>query len=502
MPEQETPAFERAATGIGGLDEVLTGGFPRNRIYLIEGDPGAGKTTLAMHFLREGVAKGERGLYITLSETPEELRMVAQSHGWDLNGIEICDLAASEESLRADAQYTLFHPSEVELGETTETILSEVDRIQPARVVVDSLSEVRLLARDPLRYRRQILALKRYFAGRKITVLLLNDRFSEVGDTQLPTLVYGVIVLENNYPAYGADRRRLRVTKLRGSSYRGGYHDYTLRTGGMEVYPRIVASEHHREFARDYVTTGIGQVDALLGGGLCRGSSTLVQGPTGAGKSTFAAQVCVAAAERGEKSAIYTFDEDVTTLLLRAAALKIDLQTWVERGHIQIHSINPAETTPGAFAERVCRSVEFEGVKTIVMDSLNGYMYAMPEEKFLTTHLHELFIYLNTQGVVTISVLAQHGLVGDHVEAGNHLDVSYLADAIILVRYFEAAGEVHKAVSVMKNRNGAHERTIRELVIGPEGLQVGPPLLDFHGVLTGTPEFHPASANSFQPGEN
>jgi circadian clock protein KaiC len=500
MAEQDASLTERAATGIDGLDDILNGGFPRNRIYLIEGDPGAGKTTLALHYLRDGVKRGEKGLYITLSETPEELRTVAQNHGWDLSGIEICDLAASEESLRADAQYTLFHPSEVELGETTETILSEVERIQPARVVVDSLSEVRLLARDPLRYRRQILALKRYFAGRNITVLLLNDRFTEVGDTQLPTLVYGVVVLENIFPAYGAERRRLRVTKLRGSSYRGGYHDLILKTGGMEVYPRIVASEHHKLFTQEFVTTGITAVDALLGGGLFRGSSTLIQGPTGSGKSTLSVHVCIAAAERGERSALYMFDEEIATLLRRSASLGMDLEKWVENGMVRIHQINPAETTPGAFADMVRQAVTEEEARIIVLDSLNGYMYAMPEERFLTAHLHELFIYLNQQGVVTISILAQHGIVGTHLDTINPLDVSYLADTIILVRYFEASGKVHKAMSVMKNRNGAHEKTIREFVIGPEGLNVGEPLINFHGVLTGTPEYHQTGDESFRAG--
>jgi circadian clock protein KaiC len=492
------PHSDRASTGIEGLDNILGGGFPRHRIYLIEGDPGAGKTTLALQFLLQGAAEGEEGLYVTLSETPEELQRVSESHAWDLSRLHICDLAASEESLRADAQYTLFHPSEVELGETTETILAEVERIQPARVVIDSLSEVRLLARDPLRYRRQILALKRYFAGRKITVLLLNDRQTEVGDTQLPTLVYGVCVLENLSPAYGAERRQLRVTKLRGSSFRGGNHDFILKKGGMEVYPRLVASEYSSDYEREKLSSGIVEFDDLVGGGLDRGTSTLIHGPTGSGKSTLAVQYCIAAAERGETSFLYLFDENRNTLYMRSESLGLPLKEWVDKGMIHIVHVNPSEITPGGFAHQVQNSVEKEDAKIVVIDSLNGYMYAMPEERFLTAHLHELFSYLNQQGVLTLSILAQHGIVGDMTMSGSPFDVSYVADTVITVRFFEAAGRIHKALSVMKNRSGPHETTIRELKIGPEGLKVGEPLLKFRGILTGTPQYADAAEILFE----
>lgn len=481
------PLSGRAATGVEGLDEILDGGFPRDRLYLVEGDPGAGKTTLALQFLLEGVRQGEPGLYVTLSETDAELRAVADSHGWSLDDLRICDLAASEESLRAEAQYTLFHPAEVELGETTRMVLEEVEQVQPMRVCFDSLSEMRLLARDPLRYRRQILALKQYFTGRQCTVLLLDDRSSSVGDIQVASLAHGVLSLEQHAPDYGRERRRLQVIKLRGSRFHGGYHDFQIITGGIMVYPRLVAAQHGQETVAEELSSQVRELDALVGGGLRRGTSTLILGAAGTGKSTLAAHYAVAAASQGERAVLYLFDEGPGTLLARAESLGMGLRQEVEAGRIMLRQVDPAELTPGEFAYLVRQSVERDNARVVVIDSLSGYMSAMLEERFLSLHLHELLSYLNQQGVVSLLVLAQHGLPGVIPESA--IDVSYITDSVLLLRYFEAAGEVRRAISMVKKRSGSHERAIRELSLGSEGIRVGEPLREFQGVLTGQPTY-------------
>ena len=481
----DAEAPSRLGTGIAGLDSVLEGGFPANRLYLVEGDPGTGKTTLALQFLLEGARRGEPVLYVTLSETKEELTAVARSHGWSLEGINLHELVPPEESLKAEAQYTIFHPSEVELGETTRRVIEEVERIQPRRVVFDSLSEMRLLARDPLRYRRQILALKQFFAGRRSTVLLLDDRTSTDADLQVQSIAHGVLMLEQLELDYGAERRRLRVSKLRGSRFRGGFHDFTIRTGGVEVFPRLVAAGRRAEFEPGSVASGVAALDALLGGGLDRGTSTLVLGPAGCGKSSLATHFAAASARRGERAAAFIFDEGVNTYLGRAAGLGTDLREEVEAGHLTVQQVDPAELSPGEFTHAVCEAVERDGARLVIIDSLNGYMQAMPDERFLTAQMHELLTYLNQQGVVTLLIMAQHGFLGS---MSSPVDVSYLADTVVLLRYFEAAGAIRRAISVVKKRTGRHEDTIREMRLSASrGVEVGEPLTAFSGVLTGVP---------------
>ncbi len=485
---QDIPAAVRLATGSAGLDSILEGGFPANRLYLIEGDPGTGKTTLALRFLLEGAERGEPVLYVTLSETKAELIAIAGSHGWTLESVSFYELIPSEESLKTETQYTIFHPSEVELGETTSAVLAEVERIQPRRVVFDSLSEMRLLARDPLRYRRQILALKQYFAGRQGTVLLLDDHTSTMDDLQVQSIAHGVIELEHLALGYGAARRRLRVIKLRGSTYRGGYHDFNIKTGGLAVYPRLVASEHHRDFLREAVTSDVPELDALLGGGLDRGTSTLILGPAGSGKSSIAAQFAAAAARRGGHAASFIFDEGRNTYLARAAGLGYEMSDYLDSGNITIQQVDPAELSPGEFAHNVCSAVERDGAQVVVIDSLNGYLQSMPDERFLAIQMHELLSFLNRQGVVTILVLAQHGFMGSQM--GTPVDVSYLADTVLVLRFFETMGEVRRAISVIKKRTGYHENTIREMKMSDDGITVGRPLSNFSGVLTGVPTYH------------
>ncbi len=484
MTATKLDVFPRASTGIEGLDYILGGGFPRNRMYLVKGDPGAGKTTLAMQFLLAGARAGEPGVYATLSESEEELRDVARSHGWSLDGITICDLQASEESLKADSQYTLFHPSEVELSDTTRTVLDVVEKAEPLRVVFDSLSEIRLLARDSLRYRRQILALKQYFTGRQCTVLLL-DYGAQSGEFQLESLAHGVMEMEQLPLGYGSQRRRLQVHKVRGIPYVGGYHDYAIHTGGVAVYPRLVAAAHPGEFRNALVSSEVEGLDTLLGGGADRGSSLMLLGPAGVGKSTICAQYAVAAARRGERSMVYNFDEATDIWVARADALGMGLSPHIASGLVSVRQVNPAELTPGELADQVRSEVEAGG-RLVVLDSLNGYLSAMPDERHLTLHVHELLSYLAQHGVLTIMVMAQYGLVG---EVSAPVELSYLADTVLLMRYFEAFGEVRQAISTVKRRGGAHERSIRELRIDPEGIRVGRQLREFHGVLTGRLEY-------------
>lgn len=482
----------RANTGVPGLDEILGGGLPRGRVYLLEGLPGTGKTTLAMQFLLAGAAAREPVLYITLSETAAELRAVAESHGWSLDGVEVVEVAVVEtEPAEGDPQYTLFHPAEVELSPTLDLIRQRAAAVKPTRVVVDSLAEMRLLAQDPLIYRRQILALKQFFVGRGCTVLFLDDRNPSLGELHFQSLVHGVITLDQLSPAYGAKRRRIEVVKLRGVQYRDGLHDYTIQRGGLAVFPRLVAAEHHRDFPSEALSGGVTELDALLGGGLEYGTSTLILGPAGSGKSTLASLYATAAAAKGQQVAFYVFDEAPRTLLVRSTGLGIDLPAQVRDGRVRIRQVDPAQLTPGEFAHAVRRAVESDGARVVVIDSLNGYTTAMPEERLLTAHLHELLTYLGQQGVLTILVMAQHGLLGQAMESPT--DVSYLADTVVLLRYFEAGGEVRKAVSVVKKRGGGHESSIRELRVGPGGVRCGAPLFEFRGVLTGVPEYRGAA---------
>lgn len=481
-------ADERCPSGVEGLDDVLAGGFPRNCFYLVQGDPGSGKTTLALQFLLEGVLRGEKTFYITLSETKQELSNVARSHGWSLDEIRLLDLSAVENLLRPEAQTTVFHPSEVELTKVSQLLLDEVRKAQPARVAFDSLSEFRLLAETALRYRRQLLMLKQQFAKFKSTVLLLDDKLKKRGviDPHVLSLTHGVINMEQLSPDYGTSRRRLRVSKLRAVKFREGYHDYIIATGGLRIFPRTIAAEHQIDFPVKPVSSGIKELDALCGGGLDRGTTTLVLGQAGTGKSTLALQYAVQMADQGERSMIFTFDETRRVILRRAKALGFELERHMESGTITVQEIDPAEVSPGEFAVRILHGVE-AGCKLVAIDSLNGYLNAMPGEKYLNNQLHELCTSLNQQGVVTILILAQHGLSAG---AEAPVDLSYLSDTVISLRYFEAYGEVKQAIAMLKKRSGGHEKTIREFKLVPgKGIVIGEPLKQFQGVLTGVPVF-------------
>jgi circadian clock protein KaiC len=476
------------STGNKGLDIVLRGGLPENRLYLLEGAPGAGKTTLALQFLREGVRKGERTLYVTLSETKEELAAVAASHGWDIDEFDVFEFSSIESVLGAGSDQSILHSWELELGETVRLVQAEVERTLPKRVVFDSLSEMRLLAQDPLRYRRQILALKQFFAGRASTVLLVDDMTGngDGRDTHLHSLCHGVITLERFTLDFGAARRRVQVQKLRGVDFVAGFHDFNIRKGGLEVYPRLIASDHHTPFSSELVPSGVGELDALFGGGPLRGTCSLITGPAGAGKTTIALQYLYAACERGEAATIYQFDERIGTLLARATAFGMDLRKHLDVGTLRIEQIDPAELSPGEFASRVRHEVEERDVRMLLIDSLNGYLTSMPEEQLLILQMHELLSYLSHQGVVTFLINVQQGLLGT---MATHLNISYIADAVLLLRFFEADGRIRKAISVLKNRAGKHEDAIRELRIDTGGVRVGQPLVNFRGVLTGTPEY-------------
>ena len=478
-----------AATGVAGLDDILGGGLTPHRLYLLEGMPGSGKTTLAFQFLLEGVRHGESVLYVTLSETTEEIRAVADSHGWSIDRIAIRELVPSEQSLEPGEQYTVFHPSEVELSDTTKKILDDVEKLKPARIVFDSLSELRLLAGNPLRYRRQILALKQFVAGRRCTGLLLDDLTAAEHDLQVQRIAHGALLLEHAMPAFGPPRRRLSVTKFRGREFRAGYHDYAIRRGGLEVYPRLVAAEHRRESSRERLPSGLAGLDKLIGGGLERGTSTLIQGAAGTGKSTISALFCAQAAERGEHTALFIFDESANTLFSRLDGLGIPLRRHADAGLVSVQQIDPAELSPGEFVHAIRRAVREKRASIVVIDSLNGYLNAMPDEKFLIIQLHELLTYLGQHGVATVLVAAQHGLMGASMTAP--VDASYLADSVVLLRYFEAEGEVRQAISVVKMRGGEHERTIRELSMKGGRINLGEPLRDYRGVFTGVPEKRP-----------
>jgi len=453
----------------------------------LQGDPGVGKTTLGLQFLLEGVRNGETAMYITLSETGDELRAVADSHRWDISAVHIYEQLVGEDSLEEE-ETTVFYPAEVELGQTIKAMLTEVDRLKPDRVVLDSLSEIRLLAQSTLRYRKQILALKQFFAGRHVTVLFLDDRTSDVNDMQLQSVPHGVVELERYTPLYGAARRRLQLVKVRALNFRDGYHDFSILTGGIVVYPRLIAAEHHREIVElEQVPSGLPNLDEMLGGGVDRGTSTLIMGPAGSGKSALASQYAVAAALRGEKATMFLFEESMSSLFNRSTALGMPLRELVEKGLIDLCQVDPAQLQPGELAHLVRQSVEQNGSRVLVIDSLNGYLNAVPEERFLLLHLHELLSYLGNNRVATLLVFAQHGLIGAAMQSP--VDVSYLADCVILLRYFEARGTIRKAISIVKKRSGVHDTAIRDLVLTREGIKVGAPLANFRGVLSGIPQY-------------
>lgn len=484
MPDPNSRA-DYVSAGVPGLDLILGGGFLRGGFYLLQGDPGAGKTTVALQFLMAGAPEA-RGLYITLTETRADLERTCRSHGWSLGEVDVCELTASDLAGEPESQYTLFQPSEVELGETARRILAEVDRHNPDRVVFDGLSELRLLAGDALRYRRQLLSLKAFFEERQMTVLLLDDKTSPIGQLDPESLVGGNIVMERHLPGYGGARRRIHVTKVRGAAFWDGYHDYDIQDGGVVVHPRLIASKYHLGFPAGKILSGVENLDRMLRGGLDCGTTTLLLGPAGVGKSTIAMQFVASALREGLKAAVFTFDEVLRTLLARSEKLVANgLSRHLDSGNLYAKQVDPAELSPGAFAHEVRQCVEAR-VSVIVIDSLNGYLSAMPEERFLLTHLHELFAYLNQNGIVTIAVVAQHGLL---LSGASELDVSYLADTVLAFRYFEVNAEIRQALSVFKKRTGAHERSLRELQITPEGLRVGEPLAGFRGIMTGVPEY-------------
>ena len=480
-----TNDLPRARLGIPGLDEILHGGLIESRLYLIDGNPGAGKTTLALHFLREGVRNGERCMYVTLSETAEELKAGADSHGWSLQGIELVELIADESELDGDSQLTMFHPSEIDLTETTRKVLAAIERVNPKRLVFDSLSELRLLAQSSLRYRRQILAFKQFLVGRDCTVLMLDDRTGEAADMQLQSIAHGVIGLDHKAPAYGRARRELQILKFRGSDFSSGYHDFVVRKGGLTVFPRLSAGQHVDPVERSFITSGVTDLDALFGGGVERGTSTLLIGPPGSGKSSIALQYAIAAANQGDHGAVYAFEETRAATMARSRGLGLVFNEGTRPGEILVEQIDPAEISPGEFAHMVRESVERNHARVVVIDSLNGYLNAMPADRFLTAQLHELLAFLSNRGVATFLVVAQNGLMGASMQAP--VDASYLADSVVLLRFFEHVGSVRKAISILKKRTGAHEESIRELTFDSKGIHLSAPLLQLRGVLTGVP---------------
>jgi circadian clock protein KaiC len=481
------------STGIPGLDRLLLGGLTPNRMYLIEGTPGTGKTTLALQFLLSGRDAGEKTVYVTLSETVNEMTAIARSHGWSLDGVELFQLSPAE-GLKPEDQYTLYHPAEVELGETIKSVLEVIDRVQPSRVVFDSLSELKLLARDPLRYRRQILALKEYFSGRECTVVMLDDLSAGGPDLQLQSLSHGVLLLETLPYEYGRARRRLRIVKFRGVAAVEGFHDFVIRRGGLDVFPQLVASQAAAPRA-GLVQSGVVELDQLLGGGLTWGTTTLLIGPAGSGKSTIAAQYAATGVTE-TNGAIFLFDERISTFVGRTDALGMRVAERLKSGHVKLKQIDPGDMSPGEFGHNVRLAVERDGARVIVIDSLNGYLNAIPQVEAPLVRMHELLSYLNERSVVTLMVVAQHGIVGTHM--ATPLDVSYLADTVVMLRFFESAGVVRRAISVMKKRSGPHETTIREFQLGPDRLRVGAALTEFQGVLTGVPQYIGASSPLFK----
>lgn len=490
----------RQPTGVVGLDDVLNGGLPANRLYVVEGNPGSGKTTLALQFLREGVRLGQRTLYITLSETLEELNDVAASHSWTVDGIDLLELNMLSERVEEDANYTVYHPSDVELGETLKRIRAEIERLNPERVALDSVSELKILSQTSVRYRREILGLKQFLAGRKCTVLVLDDCTALESEQQLQSIAHGVLRMEREGREYGTTRRQMHIVKMRGVQFQDGRHDFVIQTGGLELYPRLSASGTPSTPSDGSAESGSSQLDALLGGGLDRGSSTLLLGPAGCGKTTLCSHYLLTALKRGEHVACYLFEESRETFLRRSAGFGMDFEPYLVSGNLELVTIDIVALSPGEFSARVRRAVEENQAAFVVIDSLNGYLNGMPSERFLLIHMHELLAYLGQKGVVTLLTIAQHGMLGSLMHTP--IDASFLADTVILLRFFEAAGMVRQAISVVKRRRGAHERTLRELKIGSTGIQVGEVLHDFDGVLTGVPRFRGKNARLFSDRED
>ena len=479
---------ERVSTGIAGLDEILHGGLPPGHLYLIEGESGAGKTTLGLQFLLDGQRRGERLLWVTLSESKRELEQIAASHQWSLDRIEIWNPTHADPAAASDERYTFFSPADVELDEMRNNLFEVIRRHRPDRVIFDPFSDVRHLSRDVLRYRREVLALREFFSEQRSTVLLMQELTRGTpGDLQAEALVHGYLTMHQDSPEYGGQRRRLRVHKMRGMQFREGFHDFAIHTGGIQVYPRLVAAEHYEAHPEESISSGLAALDTLLGGGIDRGSSLLILGAAGVGKSTLAAQYAIAAAERGEKAAFFIFDETERTLRVRTQKIGLRLDHHLAEKKITIRQIDSAEVSPGQLAHAIMSAVNDEGASFVVIDSLSGYVSAMPEERFLSAHLHELLTYLNHRNVVTLLTLAQHGIVGEHVSAP--VDISYLADSVLMIRYFEAFGAVRRAISVVKKRSGDHESQVRELHISSAGISVGEPITTFQGVLSGRPTF-------------
>jgi len=482
-----TKLLPSASTGVAGLDDVLEGGLARNRLHLLEGTPGTGKTTVALQFLLAGAREGEIGIYVSLAETEQELRDGAKSHGWTLGKeIEIFELVPPESVLDPDQHQSLLYSSDLELGETIQRIFDALERLKPQRVVIDSLSEIRVLAQSSLRYRRQILALKHYFAQHNSTVIMLDDLTTEITDRAVHSIAHSVIHLDQLTPIYGGERRRLRVVKCRGQTFRGGYHDFIITPGGIEIFPRLVAANHRNGHDGRQLTSGNTELDLLLGGGLTAGSSTLIIGPAGTGKSLLILHFIAAAVARGERAALFVFDEELGLLFQRAKALGFDLAAMCDAKQLFVEQMDAAELSPGEFSHLVRNYVDQQTIRTVAIDSVNGFQASMPEEQFLTLHLHELLQYLNRQGAATFLAIAQHGMIGDMKQT---VDVTYLADTVIMLRYFEALGRVRRAISVIKKRTGSHEDTIREFKIDARGISVGPPLEEFQGVLRGSPTY-------------
>lgn len=475
----------RCKTGIPGLDQILCGGLIAERMYLLDGNPGAGKTTFAIQFLLQGVREGEKCLYITLSETAVELKTSAASHGWAIDGFDIVELIINEDELHGDGQLTMLHAAEMEMTETTKHLIAAIDNVQPTRLVIDSLSDMRLLAQSSLRYRRQVLALKQLFLGRACTVIMLDDRTAEGPDRQLHSIAHGVISLEARSPPYGRLRRQLEICKFRGSDFSSGHHDFAIESEGLKVFPRLIAADHAENFKRSVVQSGVGVLDELIGGGIDRGTSTLFVGPPGCGKSTLAMQYAAAAAARGDHAAIFMFDETRSALLMRSNGIGLTFTEGLKAGEIRLRQIDPAEVSPGEFVALVRQAVEDGGARVVVIDSLNGYLNSMPQNDFLNAQLHELLSYLNNLGVTTFLIVAQSGLMGSSMNSP--VEASYLADTVVVLRYFEHGGNVKKAISALKKRTGAHEESIREIWFDRKGIHLSEPLLQLRGVLTGVP---------------
>lgn len=485
MTDSKKFISEKSITGVPGLDEVLGGGLPKNQLFLLQGKPGTGKTTLSLQYLMEGARRGEKVLYVTFSETKLELEAVAYSHNWDLSGLEILELSAISAELKTHDQNTLFHPSEVELTKIIDLLLKKVKDVNATRIVFDSVSELRLLADSSLRYRRQMLAFKEFFIGRGSTVIFLDDLTTEAGDIHVQSIVHGVLLLEKFRASYGVERRQFNISKMRGVGFRGGTHDYVIQQGGVVIYPRLVSAEHEQGFKPERISTGVKEIDSLLGGGLDRGTSNLIIGPAGTGKSTLTMQFAMACAEIGKTVSIYSFEESTINYLARADQLGIDIRSHIKSGRVSLRKIDPAELTPGQFTSYV-RGAYGEGSDMVIIDSLNGYLHAMPEQEFLLLQLHELLAYLGNRGVITVLVLSQAGIMGN---MQSPLDLTYLADSVIMTRFFEAFGKIKKAISVIKKRSGKHEESLREFRLGEGGILVGPVLSEFRGVFSGIPEF-------------